>query len=81
MPTHPSRRELPIWVAPAMLFITGLVPLLLARTTECLSLADGSPSPEQVCTSSIPVGAWLFAGICWIAALVIFLAQRQDRLR
>lgn len=71
--------EMPVWVVPAMLFVTGLVPLPLARRTECLSLENGTPTPDQLCQASIPAGAWLFAVICWLAALIILLAQRQER--
>lgn len=67
------------WVVPLLLFLTGLAPLLLARTTECLSLENGTPTPDQVCSSSTPAGAWVFAGICWLAALIVFLAQRNNR--
>ncbi|MEL4357635.1 MULTISPECIES: hypothetical protein [unclassified Luteococcus] len=70
---------MPDWVVPLLLFLTGLAPLLLARTTECLSLDNGTATPDQVCSSHIPLGAWVFAGICWLAALIVFLAARNNR--
>ncbi len=78
-PTQRRRRDPQTWVVPALLSLLGIVVLILGRTSTCLSLADGtagSPGGE-VCTTSFAPGAIIFAGICLLTALIVWLAQRE----
>ncbi|WP_420175937.1 hypothetical protein [Luteococcus sp. OSA5] len=74
----PASEGMPRWFMPAMMALLGLVPLLLSRRTECLPLAGGPGTGEQVCSTGSPIGAWIFAGLCWFCAWFLWVAQKPS---
>ncbi|GAA1390449.1 hypothetical protein [Luteococcus peritonei] len=63
-------------VIPALLFLLGLGVLLVGLGRDCISLG-GPGGPEPVCQTTVEPGAVIFTVICWMTALLVWLAGRR----
>ena len=71
------RRDPRAVVVPGLLLLLGLGVLLVGLGRDCISL-NAPDSTEALCQTTVEPGAALFTVICWLTALVVWLAARRS---
>lgn len=64
-------------VIPVLLLLLGLGTLLVGAGRDCLQL-NAPEGSEALCQTTMEPGAAIFAAVCWLTALIVWLASRRS---